>query len=752
MLKHRRTLTPFRPRNDLVLPLAVFLVLLLYTYGCIFQTPYPGFTFDFSSGEVEKLLIPATENLPLRVGDKVIQIDRIRVDTILSDRRVRLFAGLQPGQVVPLVVERDGESIQVNWTYAGPTPPAVRAKVFDMWWLAFVFWGFGTATLLFLRPKDSRWRLMTAFNYLTALWIAVGISSMWALWDSGILFRVILWIAIPVYLHLHWEFPVSLGRIPAWLTWAGYGLAGGLALVQYLAWIPGSTIYLAAGLAVAGCLGLLVAHALRQPAERRVLGVVTAAAVTALAPSGFYSLVRFIDSSALVGMYTLAALPILPAVYFYTVYRRQLGGLEIRANRLISLYLFLAGLGTLDLALLSLFALNHQAVLVGLGLPILTAILVVFIFPPFERWVERHLLGMPHPPTRLLETYTAQISSSLETRRLVQLLRDEILSSLMVRQSALLCYDDCGLEYFLYEQGVAEDFRLDPEEQEEFWQSAGVYRPPAPPDGWEEKGSWIRLALPMLVGPRRIGMWLLGRRDPDDFYTQLEIPTLQAIADQTAIALVNQAQSERLSLLYQADIDRQEAERHALALELHDGVLNQLAILSLTVDEHNEAFEAAYKAATSRIREIISGLRPTMLNYGLRTALDELADEAPAQVGGDLAILVELPPTDVRYPPQTELHLYRIVQEACQNALQHSRARTIRISGFLEPDCFQLVVSDDGIGFAHNEQFSLDMLLANMHFGLAGMIERAYLIGAQMEISSCPGCGTSVRVFGKVTA
>jgi len=499
---------------------------------------------------------------------------------------------------------------------------------------------------------------------------------------------------------------------------------------------------------------LLFAHAVRQPAERRILAVVTAAAVAALLPSGLLSLLHFMNANILVEAYALAALPVLPTVYFYTVYRRQLGGLEIRANRLISLYLFLIGLGTIIIGLFSLTAgvmrFNNPAILFGLALPVLTAILVVYGFPSFERWVEQHLLGMPHPPSHLLETYTAQISSSLETRRLVQLLRDGILSSLMVRQSALLCYDDAGQDYYLYKQGVDEDFRLDAEGQEEFWKSAGAYRPPLSAQTRDEKISWIRLALPLAVGSQLIGLWLLGRRDPDDFYAKIEIPTLQAIADQTAIALLNQAQSERLSLLYQADIDRQEAERHALALELHDGVLNQLAILSLTVDEHNEAFEAAYRSATSRIREIISGLRPTMLNYGLRTALDELADEAPAQVGGDLAILVEIPPTEVRYPAHIELHLYRIVQEACQNALQHARARAIRISGFLEPDCFNLVVCDDGVGFARNEQISLDMLLANKHFGLAGMIERAHLIGAQMEIASSPNHGTTVRVYGEI--
>jgi GAF domain-containing protein len=81
------------------------------------------------------------------------------------------------------------------------------------------------------------------------------------------------------------------------------------------------------------------------------------------------------------------------------------------------------------------------------------------------------------------------------------------------------------------------------------------------------------------IGGKLIGIWLLGRRDPDDFYAQSEISVLQTISNQTAIALNNIAHAELLHALYQADIERQEKERAALARGLHDEVLNQLAVL-----------------------------------------------------------------------------------------------------------------------------------------------------------------------------
>jgi signal transduction histidine kinase len=156
-------------------------------------------------------------------------------------------------------------------------------------------------------------------------------------------------------------------------------------------------------------------------------------------------------------------------------------------------------------------------------------------------------------------------------------------------------------------------------------------------------------------------------------------------------------------------------------------------------------FDEAYQSATRRIREIITGLRPTMLNYGLGPALDELADEATTP-GTSIILEVEPPAAEVRYDPMIELHLFRIVQQACQNALQHADAKTIRITGCLKPEEVDLVTADDGKGFATGVPLDLAILLANKHFGLAGMYERAALIGAKMSVASTPGGGTRVRV------
>jgi signal transduction histidine kinase len=91
-----------------------------------------------------------------------------------------------------------------------------------------------------------------------------------------------------------------------------------------------------------------------------------------------------------------------------------------------------------------------------------------------------------------------------------------------------------------------------------------------------------------------------------------------------------------------------------------------------------------------------------------------------------------------------ELHLFRIVQEACENAQRHGHPQSITITGRLEARRLDLLIEDDGEGFTPNQ--NLEELLIHKHYGLAGMIERASLIGGQVTIDSTLQNGTRVRV------
>jgi two-component system sensor histidine kinase DegS len=146
------------------------------------------------------------------------------------------------------------------------------------------------------------------------------------------------------------------------------------------------------------------------------------------------------------------------------------------------------------------------------------------------------------------------------------------------------------------------------------------------------------------------------------------------------------------------------------------------------------------------LREIVSDLRPPMLIYGLKPAIEELADNLMQRSGDSIKVTVEVQSGEERASQNIEQHLFRIVQEACENALRHAQAENIRITGRLTPEKIDLTIADDGIGFDVREQMDLEVLLASNHFGLAGIVERGYLIGAQVSTHSTLNAGTRIEV------
>jgi signal transduction histidine kinase len=88
------------------------------------------------------------------------------------------------------------------------------------------------------------------------------------------------------------------------------------------------------------------------------------------------------------------------------------------------------------------------------------------------------------------------------------------------------------------------------------------------------------------------------------------------------------------------------------------------------------------------------------------------------------------------------LAIYRIAQEAIHNAIQHADASEIAVRLTQYPDRLRMTVTDDGQGIPNGTD--LGRFVATGHFGLAGMRERAAMIGGKLEVQSAPDYGTVV--------
>jgi len=724
-------------------------LLLVYTAAKFIEHPYMGLRWE-NGGEIIFIFVNGNSDQPVYVGDKLIQIGSVRLTDFQADNLMTLSSIARPRQTIPLVIERGGQQFTISWTIPGPNVDEILDQVYSEFWLPFVFWIIGTFALIALRPKDERWRLIVAFNYLTAIWIGLGGgASFYHILYSPFLLRIAVWFSIPVYIQFHWAFPRPFGKLPAWVSRGGYFVAASFALAECFQLLPKNLYLLGFLVAISTSLLLLIAHAVRQPEARRDLRFLVMTGFIALLPAIVIGMMGVFSTLPGQSGFATIGLPFLPIAYLYAAFRRQLGSQELRVNRFISVYIFFVILLLLIIPLVVL--LNNT--IPGTGSPIFATILASIVvasaslggFPAFQSLVERSLLGIPLPHRELPEIYAKRSTTSTSLLKMTNLLKDEIIPTLLVRQFAFLQVVNDSLVP-ICSTGIQDEKIPTLSDATTLLNEAGKYRPEN--SSGDIPFSWIRLILPLKAGDDLIGLWLFGHCDPDDLYTQEEIKVIQSLADQTAIALSNIIQTERLRLVYQADINRNEDDRQRLALDLHDSILNEMAALLIKLDDTNlpADFQDGYQFLIHRLREIVSNLRPPMLNYGLKPALEELGESLAERSKDSISVLVEVETDDCRYPTSIENHIFRIMQEGCGNVLKHAQAKKVVISGKLSPDEIVLTLTDDGIGFNPDTDLDLVFLLSNKHFGLAGMIERAELIGGKLEITSLPKAGTKIQL------
>lgn len=727
--------------NELFVPLFVFFILAWYAYGILVVVPYPGFAYNTTNGRVVEIYSQQTP--ALQIGDVLVQVGPISWESYLKDSRLVFFEGVQAGEIVKITVKRDNMELVIPWKFMGFDPAVLNGRLFNLWELAFVFWLAGAAAQVLIRPKDARRRLFITTNYLTALWLIFGVLSSRHLWESAILLRAVTWLILPVYLHFHWVFPRPLKELPKAVWFLLYLMGFCLAAVEFTQALPKSLYALAFVTALFGSILLEGVHYVRQKDRRRDVLILIIAIFIAFAPSIILGIFVIADAVPTLGPIGFFALPLMPLAYFYVIARRQLGGLEVRFNHFISLYTFLILFGTalffLVIPLISLEVNRETTFIIGILALLVVAYLAITIFPIFQTFVEKRFLGITLPYQNLQETYSARITTSTSTTHLLGLLNDEVFPSLLIRQYAFLQLSNGSFKTLLT-KNIAADQLPGQKDTEGLTSRAGKYIP-----NTSSESEWMRLILPLKVGDSLIGFWLLGQRDPDDLYSQAEIPILQSLANQTAVALSNILHAEQLRKLFQSDVERYEQERLSLARDLHDSVLNQLAALRNNLGESVlPGFQSDYEELTRRLREIVSDLRPPMLMYGLGPAINALADNLMERNNDKVKIYVDIQASEDRVPENIEQHLYRIVQESCENSLRHAHAERIGIFGTLTSQKIDLIVEDDGTGF--EPQFEVDSLINNNHFGLAGMVERAHLINAEISFQSMPNKGVTIYI------
>ncbi|MFL5866889.1 MAG: sensor histidine kinase [Thermoleophilaceae bacterium] len=204
----------------------------------------------------------------------------------------------------------------------------------------------------------------------------------------------------------------------------------------------------------------------------------------------------------------------------------------------------------------------------------------------------------------------------------------------------------------------------------------------------------------------------------------------------------------------QAVLRAQEEERRRLARDLHDEVNQALTAMLLRLEalaQDAPAERAAEVAELKRLageamEELLSlarQLRPTALDdHGLAAAIEAQLARFAAQTGVETHMNVDGNPADL--DEDVQIAVYRIAQEALNNAGHHSGASEVVVELAVLGEGAELRVSDDGAGFDPSNPRSSGRRGAGL--GLEGMAERARLVGGELDVRSALGSGTTVTL------
>jgi len=262
--------------------------------------------------------------------------------------------------------------------------------------------------------------------------------------------------------------------------------------------------------------------------------------------------------------------------------------------------------------------------------------------------------------------------------------------------------------------------------------------------GWADF-DWGQVFAPLIVENSLRGILILGSRASGDVYSDQDLHIIATVAEQSALAASNLMLVEMLRGLTQRLVRSEEEQRRHLASDLHDTVLQDLFVIKqqLHKGSNNPELLGYVSEIIQTLRQLIKSQRPPLLNQGLPQALQGLVEDMQKRAA---------PPTTIQcrntiqgvltLSDEQATSIFRIAQEALNNAIKHAHARCIDVR--LERDAqgvVRLQIKDDGIG---SSQAGKDGKRDQNHFGLLLMQERAMMIHADLKIYTQLGEGTTI--------
>jgi signal transduction histidine kinase len=238
----------------------------------------------------------------------------------------------------------------------------------------------------------------------------------------------------------------------------------------------------------------------------------------------------------------------------------------------------------------------------------------------------------------------------------------------------------------------------------------------------------------------------------EDIVSSDEIGSLIDAFNEMSLKIKEQTENLKLerSMRLSSMIDGQELERQRLSRELHDGLGQSILAIKMHLERMTNAssdkskqimaeLQVLFTNTISEVRSISNNLMPAVLNeFGLVDALKNLFREVNLNTG--IHIEFDYEEFELEIEDKINTYLYRICQEALNNIIKHSEAKSAEINIKSNDNNVYLRIRDDGKGFNYDEERKL---CGN---GISNMKERVHLLNGNIEINSQNGKGTIIHL------
>lgn len=779
-------------RYAAVLALCMLALLMpgLALYGIATALRQPSHALDWLSGSGRITRVApdsVAERAGIQPGDIVLAINgvpRVQAGSLLT--------ALRPGQTFELTLQRGTALRRVELSFTQISLEDLCYRLIPLV-VGLLLALFGLLLWLF-KPFDPIVALFMVLNQLAAAVLVVGQLGLLRYWP-GRWFDLCLCLGAAALVHFHLVFPTPR-RLRARPLVLGALYAAAL-LCNLSAWpfweaVPpplGPLGYLLSGrqafvLAVLVTFALLL-HAyltLDSALERRCVRIVAAGTLFGLAPLLLLALLPelLLGQPLIPFQISFLGMLCIPLAYLVAIRQHNLLQIDRILSRCVThmlLVLLIIGVyGLLTFGVLRLLSptLIAQPVIWG-SITLLIALLFSRLRDLLQQFVDRAFYGGWYDYQSLIGELSQALNGVTSTEVLADLLELRLGRRLRVRGMALLMSTDQqdlrpvraqgwpGLLASLPLDGaLARHLASRPAPHTSSELSAALAAAPlANPErawlGQPDLGLWV----PLIHRQRLQGLLLLGHRSGNEPFDQDDRLLLETLANQTSTAIANvqlihalSQRAEKIDQLYSQLVQSRESERKRLARELHDQTIQELINIHYYLSDapppgaqsrSPAALREQVQRAIGQLREICTDLRPVALgDLSVDLILQGYVDECVSRHAMPIRMQVQDMDGDLEHVSEdVSLCLFRVLQETLANVRRHAQASEVLVSLVCEDGQIVLEVSDNGCGFDCPPH--MGVLVRAKHFGLAGMQERAALLGGLLTIESAPGQGTLVR-------